>query len=128
VFYLEFNCEEQNLIRELFFIIINLDVEPEPLDCDKPQSFENNFVHHMAIGETVVGTLWTSFAGVCIEKLLDELLKVCLHLFSISNLRLKNFLEWTQSEKIGFQRTSRNISNNYNSNNSNISSSNVEFK
>ena len=30
----------------------------------------------MAIGETVVGTLWTSFAGVCIEKLLDELLKV----------------------------------------------------
>ncbi|CAF5111188.1 unnamed protein product, partial [Rotaria socialis] len=24
---------------------------------------------------TVVGTLWTSFAGVCIEKLLDELLK-----------------------------------------------------
>ncbi len=82
----------------------------------------------MAIGETVVGTLWTSFAGVCIEKLLDELLKVCLHLFSISNLRLKFFLEWNQSEKIGFQRTSRNISNNYNSNNSNISSSNVEFK
>ena len=30
----------------------------------------------MAIGETVVGTLWTSFAGICIEKLLDELLKV----------------------------------------------------
>ncbi|CAM4740330.1 unnamed protein product [Rotaria magnacalcarata] len=52
-----------------------LDVEPEPLDCDKPQSFENNFVHHMAVGETVVGTLWTSFAGICIEKLLDELLK-----------------------------------------------------
>ncbi len=55
---------------------MKLDVEPEPLDCDKPQSFENNFVHHMAIGETVVGTLWTSFAGICIEKLLDELLKV----------------------------------------------------
>ncbi|CAF1176350.1 unnamed protein product, partial [Adineta ricciae] len=52
-----------------------LDVEPEPLDCDKPQSFENNFVHHMAIGETIVGTLWASFAGICIEKLLDELLK-----------------------------------------------------
>ena len=31
----------------------------------------------MAVGETVVGTLWTSFAGICIEKLLDELLKVC---------------------------------------------------
>ncbi|CAF3718220.1 unnamed protein product [Adineta steineri] len=52
-----------------------LDVEPEPVDCDKPQSFENNFVHHMAIGETIVGTLWASFTGICIEKLLDELLK-----------------------------------------------------
>ncbi|UJR13521.1 hypothetical protein I4U23_000535 [Adineta vaga] len=52
-----------------------LDVEPEPLDCEKPQSFENNFVHHMAVGETIVGTLWASFAGICIEKLLDELLK-----------------------------------------------------
>jgi hypothetical protein len=30
----------------------------------------------MAVGEKVVGTLWTSFAGVCIEKLVDELLKV----------------------------------------------------
>jgi hypothetical protein len=36
----------------------------------------------MAVGETVVGTLWTSFAGVCIEKLLDELLKVYLNLLS----------------------------------------------
>ncbi len=35
----------------------------------------------MAVGETVVGTLWTSFAGICIEKLLDELLKVCSHCF-----------------------------------------------
>lgn len=35
----------------------------------------------MAVGETVVGTLWTSFAGICIEKLLDELLKVNQHLF-----------------------------------------------
>jgi len=33
----------------------------------------------MAVGETVVGTLWTSFAGICIEKLLDELLKVYLN-------------------------------------------------
>ena len=57
-------------------MIWDLDVEPEPVDCEKPQSFENNFVHHMAIGETIVGTLWTSFAGICIEKLLDELLKV----------------------------------------------------
>jgi predicted adenine nucleotide alpha hydrolase (AANH) superfamily ATPase len=30
----------------------------------------------MAVGETIVGTLWASFAGICIEKLLDELLKV----------------------------------------------------
>ncbi|CAF3080221.1 unnamed protein product, partial [Rotaria sp. Silwood2] len=52
-----------------------LDIEPENIDCEKPQSFENNFVHHMAIGETVVGTLWTSFDGISIEKLLDELLK-----------------------------------------------------
>ncbi len=67
-------------------IVLNLDVEPEPLDCDKPQSFENNFVHHMAIGETIVGTLWTSFAGICIEKLLDELLKVNFkNFFSIKN-------------------------------------------
>ena len=61
-------------------MIWDLDVEPEPVDCEKPQSFENNFVHHMAVGETVVGTLWTSFAGICIEKLLDELLKVISHL------------------------------------------------
>lgn len=30
----------------------------------------------MAVGDTIVGTLWVSFAGICIEKLLDELLKV----------------------------------------------------
>ncbi|CAF3686845.1 unnamed protein product [Rotaria sp. Silwood1] len=29
----------------------------------------------MAIGETIVGRLWTSFDGISIEKLLDELLK-----------------------------------------------------
>lgn len=67
--------KQKKTIR-IYIYIKYLDVEPEPLDCDKPQSFENNFVHHMAIGETVVGTLWTSFAGICIEKLLDELLKV----------------------------------------------------
>lgn len=40
----------------------------------------------MAIGETIVGTLWTSFAGICIEKLLDELLKVNFkNFFSIKN-------------------------------------------
>ncbi|CAF5050617.1 unnamed protein product, partial [Rotaria sp. Silwood1] len=50
-------------------------IEPENIDSEKPQSFENNFVHHMAIGETIVGRLWTSFDGISIEKLLDELLK-----------------------------------------------------
>ncbi|CAF4119024.1 unnamed protein product, partial [Rotaria sordida] len=52
-----------------------LDIEAEGIDSEKPQSFENNFVHHMAIGETIVGTLWTSFDGISIEKLLDQLLK-----------------------------------------------------
>jgi len=85
-----------------------LDVEPEPLDCDKPQSFENNFVHHMAIGETIVGTLWASFAGICIEKLLDELLKV--NFISIINsFNLLLYLEWNQSKKIYVKRISRCI-------------------
>jgi hypothetical protein len=39
----------------------------------------------MAIGETIVGTLWTSFAGICIEKLLDELLKVNFKNFFVFN-------------------------------------------
>jgi hypothetical protein len=74
-----------DMIDMIILCFFKLDVEPDPLDCDKPQSFENNFVHHMAVGETVVGTLWTSFAGICIEKLLDELLKVCL--FSSSQIK-----------------------------------------
>ena len=40
----------------------------------------------MAVGETVVGTLWTTFAGICIEKLLDELLKV-LFIYFMFNLQ-----------------------------------------
>ena len=38
----------------------------------------------MAIGETIVGTSWSSFAGICIEKLLDELLKVKYYLIKNS--------------------------------------------
>ena len=71
----------------LTIVVLLLDIEPDPLDCDKPQSFENNFVHHMAIGETIVGTLWASFAGICVEKLLDELLKVNLELAFPSKVR-----------------------------------------
>ena len=75
--------------------IFLLDVEPDPLDCDKPQSFENNFVHHMAIGETIVGTLWASFAGICIEKLLDELLKVKFTEENFIRLKFSSLsLEW----------------------------------
>lgn len=60
----------------------------------------------MAIGETIVGTLWASFAGICVEKLLDELLKV--------NRRSRSewkivvvFLEWNQSETIDRERIGR---------------------
>jgi hypothetical protein len=77
-----------NFDRKIAYHFSKLDLEPEPLDCDKPQSFENNFVHHMAIGETVVGTLWTSFAGICIEKLLDELLKVYFHSFFFLKIQI----------------------------------------
>ena len=58
----------------------------------------------MAIGETVVGTLWTSFAGVCIEKLLDELLKVGLHSLSFS----LSFFETFRMESIRKNRVQKN--------------------
>ena len=85
------------------------DVEPESLDSEKPQSFENNFVHHMAIGETVVGTLWTSFAGICIEKLVDELLKVRRSSFSflVTPVSFDGILEQCSSEETCLARISR---------------------
>lgn len=49
---------------------------PEQIELDKPQSFENNFIHHMAIGEQVVNSIWTNTAAITIEKLIDEILKV----------------------------------------------------
>jgi hypothetical protein len=51
----------------------------------------------MAIGETIVGTLWSSFAGICIEKLLDELLKVIFQtiFFDFNTKKIFcSFLEW----------------------------------
>jgi hypothetical protein len=54
----------------------------------------------MAIGETIVGTLWASFAGICIEKLLDELLKVNIRLFKpklILFLKIQNGINQKKS-------------------------------
>lgn len=44
---------------------------------EKPQSFENNFIHHMAIGENFIMSMWRlNTAAISIEKLLDDILKV----------------------------------------------------
>ncbi|RMZ95519.1 1-phosphatidylinositol 4-5-bisphosphate phosphodiesterase epsilon-1 [Brachionus plicatilis] len=53
-----------------------LEMQPEQIDLDRPQSFENNFIHNMAIGENLVikdGRFNT--AAIRIEKLLDNILK-----------------------------------------------------
>ena len=44
---------------------------------DKPQSFENNFIHHMAVGgESVLMSVWRMNAvGISVERLLDDVLK-----------------------------------------------------
>jgi len=85
----------------------------------------------MAIGETVVGTLWTSFAGVCIEKLLDELLKVEINeiLDFFYYYYYYYYLEWNQSKENSVKRITRYItSNNNNTNKSNINTDSDEFK
>ncbi len=46
------------------------------IEHDKPQTLENNFIHHMAVGEHVVSTAWMNTAAISIEKLLDNILKV----------------------------------------------------
>lgn len=52
-------------------------MQPEPIDLDRPQSFENNFIHHMAIGENLIMNMWRlNTAAISIEKLLDDILKV----------------------------------------------------
>jgi hypothetical protein len=50
---------------------------PEAIDLEKPQSFENNFIHHMAIGEsTIANMLRLNVTAISIEKLIDDILKV----------------------------------------------------
>jgi hypothetical protein len=50
---------------------------PEPIDLEKPQSFENNFIHHMAIGESsIMNKLRLNVTAMSIEKLIDDILKV----------------------------------------------------
>ena len=51
-------------------------MNPDPIEHDKPQTLENNFIHHMAIGEHVIRSAWMSTAAVSIEKLIDNILKV----------------------------------------------------
>ena len=54
-----------------------LELQPENIDLDRPQSFENNFIHHMAVGENVIMNMWQlNIAAISIEKLLDNILKV----------------------------------------------------
>ncbi|CAF0909879.1 unnamed protein product, partial [Brachionus calyciflorus] len=53
-----------------------LEMHAEQIDLDKPQSFENNFIHHMAIGENLIMNMWRlNAAAISIEKLLDDILK-----------------------------------------------------
>lgn len=53
-----------------------LDLQAENIDLDRPQSFENNFIHHMALGENMIMNMWRlNVAAVSIEKLLDNILK-----------------------------------------------------
>ena len=53
-----------------------LESTPESVDLDRPQSFENNFIHHMAIGESsVMNMLKLNVSAVNIEKLIDDILK-----------------------------------------------------
>ena len=55
---------------------IYLDVIPDVIEIDKPSTYENNFLHHMAVGEHIVSSMWMNSAAISIEKLLDEILKV----------------------------------------------------
>ncbi len=53
-----------------------LELQPETIDLDRPQSFENNFIHHMAIGENMITSMWRlNMAAISIEKLLDNILR-----------------------------------------------------
>ena len=53
-----------------------LDLQAEAIDLDRPQSFENNFIHHMAVGEHRILSMWRlNLAAISIEQLLDNILK-----------------------------------------------------
>lgn len=54
-----------------------LEINAEQIDQERPQSFDNNFIHHMAIGENMIMNMWRlNAAAISIEKLLDNILKV----------------------------------------------------
>ena len=62
-------------LRHSFFFAL-IEVQPEPIDLERPQSFENNFIHHMAVGEHTIYNMWhINSAAISIEKLLDNILK-----------------------------------------------------
>lgn len=53
-----------------------LEMSAEKIDPEKPHSFENNFIHNMAIGEhKVENGCRFNFTAVRIEKILDNILK-----------------------------------------------------
>ena len=53
-----------------------LEMNAEKIDLQKPNSFENNFIHSMAIGEnTVISDCHLNFTSIRIEKVLDNILK-----------------------------------------------------
>ena len=53
------------------------ELQPEQIDLDRPQSFENNFIHHMAVGDQMILNMWRlNAAAISVEKLLDNILKV----------------------------------------------------
>jgi hypothetical protein len=57
-------------------LMVLLELNPEAIEHDKPQTLENNFIHHMAIGDHVISSAWMSTAAISIEKLIDNILKV----------------------------------------------------
>jgi hypothetical protein len=53
-----------------------LETHPEAIDKNKPQTFENHFIHQMAIGEHLITNIWNlNTKAISIEKLLDDILR-----------------------------------------------------
>jgi hypothetical protein len=97
----------------LYYKNLREDVTPEPIDLEKPQSFENNFIHHMAIGESsIMNKLRLNMTAMSIEKLIDDILKVIysivgkkIHLTLMFIFLLKNLIKEMRNdnmEKIRF--------------------------